>query len=1166
MANNDVRNPDALVDSPIALVDSPIAGHQAGFSFRFVAPAGGKITGMRVWCALNGALSGLQILATDIWGSPADSHVIGYTGASKPAPGGLAVQPPPTTEIVLGAGDVLIGITGKISGTGNASRVDNIVLHTGTEKPGDPEKLLGPAGGQTPYWLMPENASGPAEVVGIYGTWGASGFTSLGVVNQPPGAPGVEHTITPGDLIGNLSPGETILFPPDARFALHSQGALFVGFRPGWTAENIDPKSPDDENAPILIQCGRKNSPGEMFRIQVRQDMKTLIFSSSADSLATCTVDADCSAGAQILVCFNNDQGMRVIVSFQTSDPSSIWQARALPFNLGPVDDELAPLLQLQLGGANGADGIGFSGSIGKLLLFDRDIFPLLAQDTQNQDRNQIEKNLALISAWVNDARVLTPFFDGLLSPSQLKYVGAMVGFAVLPAARKPARPGAAARAPEPVYFDFLPREIPAPEDMLARWMLFNGDLRPQKTRVPGLKPDLHSIYTTNNVFCFPRIQGAPYLWGDGGQSFRLKYAGKSQFTGTATLAGGRSLSATLTYKPAPPHDKLQLPRMEITPHGWDNTTEHIFATCAWPAGAELQDDIAQNDPEIWPYQPMLKRVAATYIVQNGITKGNPQTWNDAFASTPGQISCSMKGWDITKLNNPLDPVGTNAALRDRDHYLFTPPDQDYYLVDEQKVATPYYCCAIDLHTEKAYSDTQVYRSSYEYANKVSDSFGLGLSEGKDSLLSASFDDVKQTGKAASAAHSIATTYDAGFMFATALERQWLTLNETFVSELEEAIGGIDATGPAAHPHQWDILLGLFRAWGTHYANSVTYGYTAYSLALIDEAALEDMAAKSATSKIGIGLPLDGLLASMDVAHGTEESKKNAVSTQAEIHRGLKVGKDGYGMPIRLDLRPITDLLQPPYINNDEVLAKFPFISQGLRMYLDKYRKQSPDGVVIYKMRLVSLSNSGDNPCYVNLGLSLAGVTEVDEWKVVLPGETARVIDVRIPAKGDYTVPPQTYSSLSIPTRAGLVPGISLSAFRVTTYDKTIRARLWDSSNRPDRDVWDSDLVEAEDKFGKSNLGTAENNVGIPADQPKPSFQGPGGGGFGPKPTPSEPGKWEMDEDTLTASMKLTGLPDNGTLQTFTIASGTVTATFESRKIDLQSCFEELTKTATQGK
>src|ERR1019366_8545998 len=220
-------------------------------------------------------------------------------------------------------------------------------------------------------------------------------------------------------------------------------------------------KSPDDENAPILIQCGRKNSPGEMFRIQVRQDMKTLIFSSSADSLATCTVDADCSAGAQILVCFNNDQGMRVIVSFQTSDPSSIWQARALPFNLGPVDDELAPLLQLQLGGANGADGIGFSGSIGKLLLFDRDIFPLLAQDTQNQDRNQIEKNLALISAWVNDARVLTPFFDGLLSPSELKYVGAMVGFAVLPAARKPARPLA---RPNPFISTFSPAKSRHPK------------------------------------------------------------------------------------------------------------------------------------------------------------------------------------------------------------------------------------------------------------------------------------------------------------------------------------------------------------------------------------------------------------------------------------------------------------------------------------------------------------------------------------------------------------------------------------------------------------------------------------------------------------------------------------------------------------------------------
>lgn len=151
--------------------DGPIRGLASQNTFRFVAPHGGRIVGMRAWCP-SGWISGLQILATDSKGKRQDSPLFGDCTGTQ------------ASEFVLAKSEILTGITGKYG-----YYIDNIVPETSEDDPPATVRRLGHDGGPLAFSILPAQLLPGATIQGFYGCVNNNNIAAVGVVCEVPGPP-----------------------------------------------------------------------------------------------------------------------------------------------------------------------------------------------------------------------------------------------------------------------------------------------------------------------------------------------------------------------------------------------------------------------------------------------------------------------------------------------------------------------------------------------------------------------------------------------------------------------------------------------------------------------------------------------------------------------------------------------------------------------------------------------------------------------------------------------------------------------------------------------------------------------------------------------------------------------------------------------------------------
>ena len=937
--------------------------------------------------------------------------------------------------------------------------------------------------------------------------------------------------LTEKDLFATLSAGQDLTFT-DSRFLLKDEATIFLEVA---SARKPGPNDGKDDGMCVL-QIGNHSAPGKILDIRLSLDLSSLLVRSSESDTVSVKVDAK---GSRLVLFFSGSK-MRVF-HIKSSLPEEV-----VSFTFGDARGALT-LPQLRLGGKDG--DAPFEGLIGDVMLFDKDIYPQFQALVANNKNAS-----ALLTTWVEGkpAQCFATWGLGTEDPLARSLVGVVI--------------------PTQNRFDFNPREILWPTGKLGRWMMEQGDQQPVKVILNDVDDQAeHSIYTTNGVYCFTRFGSQPYLWGDGNQNFALTYLGNNQFEGHSAAGSTVDQVITLTYKPDPANPGKPAV-MVVTCVNWDNQQVRMFQTRIIPQNATLS--AAFTSGVLYPKAFSLKLMPASYRLVPNSTAAVKETWTETFSSAAATVEDSSKGWDISKIDNVLNPGASISASKNSEYYLFPMPagNSTDYRVDTKKLGTPFYCSSIDIAEGEDSEETKAFHSAREFSDKQGLSLGVGIGMGKESLLDCSFENTKTSGVQLSVDQSLVINKNVTRSHAVVLERQWLELSSDFLvgqDGLKDALAAITSATVPAPSGQYDKLFSLFDSWGTHYPNAITYGFATYGMAFIDEIGAAQMTASTSDNKIAIGVPIEEVMGKASIGWSNEKSANNETKTRSERYTGKTVGSEPHAVPLKLDLRPIVDLLQPPYMDENWALDKRMHIYTAIDQYYADRKKALPDGFALYEARLKSVVNHNPEPIYLTVRIFLAGV-EPNSRNVVWPqvakqrDETLRVWycdKLRIEGSSTHDVKaddnnpaPGVFSILSVPlSQTGFVPSICMAGSSLHTENEVIRELLpqeayvvpfatmptWgpasDKSVKAEEDKISGVFYQSIDSLGVDWM-TWNNGYGAVME-------------YAPN------GALAFSTADLNSHVDFPALPDKGSIVTATLEIRNFTFNFEVRKVDMVHCF-----------
>lgn len=735
-----------------------------------------------------------------------------------------------------------------------------------------------------------------------------------------------------------LAAGKSVTFGPDDRFALPSEGTLIIEFSPFWLAWT-DPGTPVSH--PCIVQIGTDDDPGAVVRIAVTRELDAILISSKATPDPV-RYAGDC-AGLRRLFIFFSPLG--VVARMWGKLGMGSLDGKSHRFSLGTVD--AGEKVSVRMGEDAGPTAAPFGGFVGRMMLFDR-----------NLDADfQAKFNPDLVEQWC--ASKIDSFHKALTNPSQQKLARSLFAVFYPPEART----------------DFVPREILAPDPAGgSRWVVESGD-HPSKRVVLDANPKAtHGIHSSFNVFTFVRDGDTPCLWGDSGQRFTLDYAGKGVFQ-AAGSAPGKALKATIAYTDAD--------RIEIRPDGWANATEKLFATRTFPAGSHL--DRAQP-ADLWPTKPALVRVPTDYDLTRNQSAPVKQDmgFKAAFSLRLKQIGTFSHGWDVTELGL-MNPGASGGAQFDEQYYLFKQPDDNspYYRLDQ--IATPYYCFSATPDFSIDNNGTTLYRTSSEASAAESNSLGFDIGIAGQKLLSLGTNNSMEQSLSKATECMLGVHRSRTVKYVLSLDRRWATLTKNFTDAvLREADAAIAGQSDPEPYHK------LFVDFGTHYANAITYGSQSGEITIVDEQIIKSSLKTGKGIKGSIELPVDDATIGVNAGHDDTKGSGNEAQVKTENRSSIRVGSDADPLPILLDLRPVLDLLQPPYINDERVRRT----AAQARAAWQRYTKggtSAPtwESPVFVQARMILMRNLTNENLYVVGRAFAVGTKSGSDWDIVIPRTAA---------------------------------------------------------------------------------------------------------------------------------------------------------------------------------
>jgi len=742
-----------------------------------------------------------------------------------------------------------------------------------------------------------------------------------------------------------------VIFGPDPRLAIGHSGTLLLTFLPGWLPWT-DPESAD--LAPVLIQLGTESTPGACFTLSVSRELDALLLSSPLTPELTFKLDF--VSGGKLCLAFG-DGFVKVLASVGTNQKLEVTRA----FRAGDLKG--VPSV-LQLGSdSDNLPTAPFCGLIGNLVLFDRSLPSIPEVFLASLKHHQLED-----------------FFAGLGLEKHKDSSPALVGVMRCSDDGTPT-------------FDFNPRQLFWPTGTsVDSWTLRNSTGMPVQVDVPDVESSAHGIYSSFCMYCVVRIDGEPWLHGDEGQRFKLRYLGGDRFHAETSADYRRAdgtrgaLEATLTLETP---DQLSL----VPASGWTNAKEKLFPWKSSPSGTSPHgdDNEPMTDDVRWPAEIVFQRTPAHYDMLRGSAEPEKQSqsFKDSFSTRLKQLGMSFRGWNLRAMDHPLNLAMCTGGQRDESMYLFLQPADDsknYRL--EGGVGVPYFCFVSAPEETDGSNSKRIYRSADEYSHDESTSYGANLTAEGTPLVKASFEESAGYKGNSDAEHTIAISQQTTIRYVVVLDKRWLKLAPHFVSEVHEAASRqLNSEGEAGHFDE------LFRSFGTHYPHAVTYGNRTYSLAVLDEDGLSDLASHGTNLSVALEVPIEeGVTAGGGISRTKKDERGHRATFSEETEFSKSVGTHEQPGPVLIDLRPITEILQPPFLVDETVGRALPQLQAGLERFLaDGRSDQLSEGMTLYQVRLVSIRNlDAKSPLFVCGRAFLAGVAVGEDWHVVVPATAKR--------------------------------------------------------------------------------------------------------------------------------------------------------------------------------
>ncbi|MEM8813879.1 MAG: MAC/perforin domain-containing protein, partial [Pseudomonadota bacterium] len=339
-------------------------------------------------------------------------------------------------------------------------------------------------------------------------------------------------------------------------------------------------------------------------------------------------------------------------------------------------------------------------------------------------------------------------------------------------------------------------------------------------------------------------------------------------------------------------------------------------------------------------------------------------------------LSASYRGYDITR----MDPLHLVEAGTSRN--VFELPgagSTDYH--DHNRIFVPNGLIYVPEFTGKTRVTTTTIRTSDDlrkaYSSTVGSDFNvLGFGFGNSRSHNEAIETLTSRDREMSISIARATFYDL------VLDKARMPLGEEFEARIERLIDRPD-------------YRGFVETFGTHYAAAVVYG----GMGLLQMEYTSEMRRKAEESGESLNTQIQAAAektASGSVNSGESRENRNVFEEQfgsqtenfywvGGTHAGSSkdswsVGEDG-AVPIYVQLRPLSELLAPPYFTDPVILRRVrPNLQEAIDAYIAENAARSFVGAEvprIYELEFVSvkIDDFGDEP---NEQLELSGFVNVE--------------------------------------------------------------------------------------------------------------------------------------------------------------------------------------------
>jgi hypothetical protein len=278
-------------------------------------------------------------------------------------------------------------------------------------------------------------------------------------------------------------------------------------------------------------------------------------------------------------------------------------------------------------------------------------------------------------------------------------------------------------------------------------------------------------------------------------------------------------------------------------------------------------------------------------------------------------------GWDVT-LINPQHLQDTPPLC----HNVFTYPDDNSRAYHKSEWGNQKEVPNGVMYVSKIRSDelsrTNFASTERDFQSSWKTSFGAKLGMGDVTIFKANTEFRNSLSKSMSTAASSTVSVFTLYSHALFVDLPRVTLDPAFAADVNALA---DATTLAPYTM-------FINTYGTHFAFAVTYGARAYMEMFFSKQATLDALSKGTTVEEEVGGVFDGLTGSANVsmAHDTSITLKNEIQKQTS-HFTTEGGVASTGghlsvteqtaVPILLDLRPLTTLLNPVFFTDPRIFT-----------------------------------------------------------------------------------------------------------------------------------------------------------------------------------------------------------------------------------------------------